>query len=131
METALNKPYLASWLIIPILVLIGLVFNQHTIDIQLHDTYFVISNIHFVLSASLLLLLVGLGYWFIKRLGKSPNRVLTTVHLLLTVGVVMLFAVPIAENSMGLSALFVWSVVTLLVAQVLYLINIFLSLLRK
>jgi heme/copper-type cytochrome/quinol oxidase subunit 1 len=131
METALNKPYLTSWFIIPILILIGLVFNQHTIDIQLHDTYFVIGNLQVVLAASLLLLVVGLGYWFINRLGKSPNRVLTAMHLLLTVGVVTLFASPIAENSLGLSALFTWSVITLLLAQILYLANIFICLLWK
>ncbi len=104
MRTALNKPYLTSWLVIPVLVLIGLIFNQHTLDIQLHDTYFIVGNLQFVLAASLLLLLVGLGYWFINRLGKSPNRVLTVIHLLLTVGIVILFAVPIAENTLGSSA---------------------------
>lgn len=131
METTLNKPYLTSWLTIPILILFGLLFNRHTIDIQLYDTYFVIANLHFVLAASLLLLLIGLGYWLINRRGKAPNRVLTAIHLLLTVGVLLLFAAPVSEINMVLSAWFMWGVIALLLAQLLYLVNIFITLLRR
>ena len=131
MKTLLNKAYLTCWLTIPILILIGLLFNRHTIDIQLYDTYFIISNPHFILAASLLLLLIGLGYWLINRRGKFPDRVLIAVHLLLTVGVLLLFAVPMSQVNGVLSTWLTWGIVALLLAQFIYLINILTTLLRK
>lgn len=131
METTLDKPYLTSWLTIPVLILVGFAFSQHTLDVQLYDTYFVVGNLHFVSAASLLLLLIGLGYWLVKRQGKSPNRVLTVIHLSLTVGILLLFAMPISENSIGLSGFLAWSVLALLMAQVLYLVNLFVSLIQE
>lgn len=123
METALKKPYLTSWLAIPLLVLLSIVFSHHTVDIQLADTYYVIGNPQFAFVASLFLLLLGTGYWLISRKNKIPNRTLTVVHLLLTLAALVTFVLPLS-NSNGL----VWDAMAFVLSQCLYILNLFMAL---
>jgi heme/copper-type cytochrome/quinol oxidase subunit 1 len=132
MEISLNKPYLISWLAIPILVLIGLLFRQHTLDIQLYDTYFVVANLHFALAGSALLLIIGMGYWLVGLSGKTPNLVLTLVHLSLTIGVLVIVALPLFNtDSLASTEWLFLMIVAFLLAQCAYTINILITLLRK
>lgn len=127
-----QKPYLISWLVVPLLILIGLLFSQHTVDVQLYDTYFVIANSHIVLAGAALLLVAGLGYWLVNLTGKTPNVALTAFHLLPTIGVLMLLALPVASDSALMSAeWFFLLVLAFLAGQCAYIANILITLLRK
>ncbi|MFD1142243.1 hypothetical protein ACFQ4C_14045 [Larkinella insperata] len=132
MRVVLSKPYLICWLAIPALVLIRLLFPQHTVDIQLYDTYFVIASLSFVLAGSVLLLLLGAGYWLVKLKGKMPNGMLTIIHLLLTVGVLLLVVLPVFNtNTLESGKWVVFSVIALFVGQLTYIVNILAALVRK
>ncbi|GAB2528134.1 hypothetical protein [Spirosoma aerophilum] len=128
----LRKPHLISWLAIPALVLIGLWFRQHTVDVQLYDTYYVIDNGHFALAESAFLLVAGLGYWFLQRTGKTPNGALTAVHLLPTIGLFMLLVLPISGrgNSISDQGLLL-GLAAFLLGQCAYVVNILITSLRK
>lgn len=120
-----SKPYVISWLAIPVLSLIGLLFRQHTLDIQLHDTYYVIANMHVVLAESVVLVLIGVGYWLIEWQSKKPNSLLVVLHLVLTIGILVLCVLPISgSDNLVPSDWLVWSLFTFVFAQFIYLINI-------
>ncbi|MCX6214212.1 hypothetical protein [Spirosoma sp.] len=128
----LRKPYLISWLAVPVLMLMGFLFRQHTVDIHLYDTYFVIANNHVALAGAALLLVAGLGYWLLQKIGKMPNVTLTVFHLLPTIGVLMLLALPVASDSDLMGAEWFFLIVfALLVGQCAYIANILITLLRK
>jgi hypothetical protein len=132
MEISLTKPHLISWLAIPILILIGLLFRHHTLDVQLYDTYFVIANLHFALAGSALLLVIGMGYWLIGLSGKTPNLLLTLIHLSLTIGVLVVVALPLfTTNSLAGTEWLFLMIMAFLLAQCAYTINIIITLLLK
>jgi heme/copper-type cytochrome/quinol oxidase subunit 1 len=125
MAIKISKPYLISWLAIPVLSLIGLLFRQHTLDIQLYDTYYVIGNTHVVLAGSVLLLVIGIGYWLIKWQSKTPNSLLVVLHLVLTISVLILCVLPaFGGDNLVPSDWLVWLLFTFVLAQFIYLINI-------
>jgi heme/copper-type cytochrome/quinol oxidase subunit 1 len=121
MISPLNKPYLICWLSALILIGVGFVFRQHSVDIQLYATYVVIDNLYFTLVASLLLFLTGMGYWFASQLGQSPNRLLTAIHLLLTMSILLLLAIPSSVIRIEESTLLVLVASVLFLAQTGYL----------
>jgi heme/copper-type cytochrome/quinol oxidase subunit 1 len=127
-----NKPYLISGLAIPFLALVGFLFRQHTFNIQLYDTYFVIANPQFVLVGSVLLLVVGMGYWLISLTGKTLNTILTGIHIFLTVSVLFLFTLPLftSESLENPDRLF-FSIIAFLLGQCAYAVNILITLLWK
>lgn len=131
-RTAFRKPHLISWLASPVFVFIGLLFNQRTFDLQLYDTYFVIGNPYFVLAGSAYLLVIGLGYWLVSLTGKTPNRTLTVIHLLLTIGMLILVELPLLNSNTlaGMEGLAL-SVIAFLVGQCAYIINMVVTLLRR
>ncbi|SHO65298.1 cytochrome c oxidase subunit I [Algoriphagus zhangzhouensis] len=73
--------------------LTGIFLGNSAIDIQLHDTYFVVAHFHLVMgSASFFGMLAGVYHWFPKMFGRMMDARLGYVHFWLTfVGVYMVF----------------------------------------
>ncbi len=73
--------------------LTGLFLGNSAIDIQLHDTYFVVAHFHLVMgSASFFGLMAGVYHWFPKMFGRMMDAKLGYIHFWLTfVGVYMVF----------------------------------------
>jgi cytochrome c oxidase subunit 1 len=73
--------------------LTGIFLGNSTIDIQLHDTYFVVAHFHLVMgSASFFGLLAGVYHWFPKMWGRMLDERLGYIHFWMTfVGVYMVF----------------------------------------
>ncbi|MCX7199963.1 MAG: cytochrome c oxidase subunit I [Proteobacteria bacterium] len=64
----------------------GLILAVTPIDIQLHDTYFVVAHFHYVLVAgSLFALFAGVYYWLPKWTGHMYNETLGKAHFWLSV----------------------------------------------
>ena len=64
----------------------GLILAITPIDIQLHDTYFVVAHFHYVLVAgSLFALFAGVYYWMPKWTGHMYNEKLGKAHFWLSV----------------------------------------------
>jgi cytochrome c oxidase subunit 1 len=54
-------------------------------DVQVHDTYFVVAHLHYVLfGGSLMAIMAGIYYWFPKISGKLYNEFWGKVHFWLT-----------------------------------------------
>ncbi len=71
----------------------GVFLGNSAIDIQLHDTYFVVAHFHLVMgSASFFGMLAGIYHWFPKMFGRMMNAKLGYIHFWITfVGVYMVF----------------------------------------
>jgi cytochrome c oxidase subunit I len=63
----------------------GIFMAATPVDIQIHDTYFIVAHIHYVLfGGSLFGVFAGLSYWFPKMFGRMMNETLGKVHFILT-----------------------------------------------
>jgi cytochrome c oxidase subunit I len=71
----------------------GVFLGNSAIDIQLHDTYFVVAHFHLVMgSASFFGMLAGIYHWFPKMFGRMMDDKLGYIHFWITfVGVYMVF----------------------------------------
>jgi cytochrome c oxidase subunit 1 len=63
----------------------GIFMAATPVDIYIHDTYFIVAHIHYVLFASSLFgIFAGIYYWFPKMFGRKMNEGLGKVHFVLT-----------------------------------------------
>lgn len=61
--------------------LTGIVLANASLDIALHDTYYVVAHFHLVLSmGALFALFAGFYYWSVKILGRPYNELLGQIH---------------------------------------------------
>jgi cytochrome c oxidase subunit 1 len=73
--------------------LTGIILGNSAIDIQLHDTYFVVAHFHIVMgSASFFGMLAGVYHWFPKMFSRMMDERLGYIHFWLTfIGVYVVF----------------------------------------
>lgn len=73
--------------------LTGLFVGNSAIDIQLHDTYFIVAHFHLVMgSAAFFGMLAGVYHWFPKMFGRMMDTKLGYVHFWLSfIGIYMVF----------------------------------------
>jgi len=65
--------------------LTGLVLGDSALDINVHDTYFVVAHFHLVMGVSALLgMFAGVYHWFPKMFGRMMNKNLGYVHFWIT-----------------------------------------------
>jgi cytochrome c oxidase subunit 1 len=71
----------------------GIFVGNAAVDIQLHDTYFIVAHFHLVMgSASFFGMLAGVYHWFPKMFGRMMNNTLGSIHFWLSfVGVYLVF----------------------------------------
>ena len=73
--------------------LTGIILGNASLDIQLHDTYFVVAHFHLVMgSASFFGFMAGVYHWYPKMFGRMIDERLGYIHFWLTfVGVYAVF----------------------------------------
>src|SRR5437763_2102002 len=79
----------------------GLVLGQTTLDLSMHDTYFVLGHFHLVMGvAAIFGMFAGMYFWFPKMFGRMMNQTLGYIHFWPTfIGV---YAIFIPMHVMGL-----------------------------
>jgi cytochrome c oxidase subunit 1 len=64
----------------------GIFMASNTVDIFIHDTYFIVAHIHYVLfGGSMFGLFAGISFWFPKMFGRMLNASLGRVHFWITI----------------------------------------------
>ena len=71
MNKLTEKPHLLFFLSIPLVILIGFLSGDEVVDINIHDTYFLIERLDLALMLALFVGIMGIGYWILyKTQGK-------------------------------------------------------------
>jgi cytochrome c oxidase subunit 1 len=127
----------------------GIWLGQTQIDIQLHDTAFVVAHFHIIMAgAALFGVFAGVHYWFPLFFGRLMSERLGAAHFLLTF--VFYYATFFPMHLAGLqgqmrrvydpyqydylkplapmNAFITWAAVALAISQILFLVNFFWSL---
>lgn len=73
--------------------LTGIFLGNSTLDIHLHDTYFVIAHFHIVMGVSAFFgMFAGVYHWFPKMFGRYLNNTLAYIHFWITlIGAYLIF----------------------------------------
>ncbi|AKD02259.1 cbb3-type cytochrome c oxidase subunit I [Pontibacter korlensis] len=75
--------------------LTGIILGNSSLDIQLHDTYFVVAHFHLVMGAAAFFgMFAGVYHWFPKMFGRMMDEKLGYVHFWLTFLSVYLIFMP-------------------------------------
>ena len=71
----------------------GIILGNSALDIQLHDTYYVVAHFHLVMgAASFFGMMAGVYHWFPKMFGRMMDQRLGMIHFWMTfVGVYLVF----------------------------------------
>ena len=84
--------------------LTGIILGDSTLDINVHDTYFVVAHFHLVMGISALYgMFAGIYHWFPKMYGKMMNKNLGYIHFWVTV--VCAYGVFFPMHFIGLAGL--------------------------
>ena len=129
----------------------GIFLGQTSIDLYLHDTYFVVGHFHMIMGvAAIFGIFAGTYFWFPKMFGRMMNDTLGKLHFFLTlIGVYSIFipmhAMGIAghprryydpttyEYLVGLQPMqrmVTWAAIATAASQMLFVVNLFWSLWR-
>jgi cytochrome c oxidase subunit 1 len=82
--------------------LTGIFLGNASLDIQLHDTYFVVAHFHLVMgSAAIFGMMAGIYHWFPRMYGRMMNKTLGYIHFWLTFAAAYLVFFPM--HFMGLA----------------------------
>lgn len=82
--------------------LTGIFLGNASLDIQLHDTYFVVAHFHLVMgSAAIFGMMAGIYHWYPRMFGRMLNKTLGYVHFWLTFASAYLVFFPM--HFMGLA----------------------------
>lgn len=130
-------------------VYVHLKMADSALDVNIHDTMFVVSSVHVIAFEAVLFFMFGLAYYLFYNTDKyKPLDSLSVVHILLTiVGLGVLFFMPefqyklpvestadILENlrsSKMNNNIKASSGIGVFVGQILFLINLFVAIFRK
>lgn len=79
-----EKAYVPFLVLISIILVIGFINRNETLDINVHDTYFVINNLHLTILLSILLGIIALGYFLSGIFSIPLINWMTISHVLST-----------------------------------------------
>jgi cytochrome c oxidase subunit 1 len=129
----------------------GLVLGDSALDINVHDTYFVVGHFHIVMGLSAVFgMYAGVYHWFPKMYGKMMNNTIGYLHFWLTIittygiffpmhflglaGVPRRYYTnsefPLFDNMIDINEFITWCAIVAAFAQLLFAFNFFYSLFR-
>lgn len=82
------KVYYLFWFVALLILIIGLFSNENSVlDLNIHDTYFVISDYHVSILLFTCYFIMGIGYWLVQKAYKKQLiKSLTLIHSVIMIG---------------------------------------------
>lgn len=80
-----EKAYVPFLVLISIILVIGFINRKETLDINVHDTYIVINNLHLAILLSIFLVIIALGYFLSDIFNIPLINWMTISHVLITI----------------------------------------------
>jgi heme/copper-type cytochrome/quinol oxidase subunit 1 len=125
-----------------ILLIIGFLVGEETFDINVHDTYYVIANCHLYWLFSSLLFIIFIFYFLLNIIKIELNRIISKIHIFGTIISIILLIFPYSlfdnpkefplyDSFEYINIVLTVSFLVLLFLQLLFIINIFVSLIKK
>ena len=129
----------------------GIILGDSALDINVHDTYFVVAHFHLVMgSAAIFGMFAGIYHWFPRMYGKMMNKQLGFAHFWLTfAGAYGVFfpmhflglagvprryysntEFPIFNDLVDINVMVTWFAILAGTAQLIFLFNFFYSIFR-
>ncbi|WP_073233995.1 cytochrome c oxidase subunit I [Pedobacter caeni] len=129
----------------------GIYLGNAVLDINLHDTYFVVGHFHLVMgSAAVFGMLAGVYHWFPKMFGRMMNEKLGYLHFWVTFACAYLVFFPMyflgldgvprryyaftefefMQKWMSVNVLITWAAIVAALVQVAFLYNFFYSIFK-
>lgn len=121
-------------------MLIGFISGDDVLDINVHDTYYVIAYIHLSTMISIFFGIIGLGYWIMLKANRKLSKWLNLIHIALTFGGILLiwilaqlFRESIMEYEFNNNLTLAIYLIALIAVfgQIIYPINIIYGLIKK
>lgn len=136
-----NKPYQLFWGSILLVWLAVLFLPVEAIDIQWHDTYLVIAYYHLAIFLTVLLVGIGLLYWFFRK--KELIQWMTIFHILITILSILILFIRygfpkedglgdyIEADTIGSSLFYLSLLLAFIFGQILFVLNLLMALFKK
>ena len=144
MNKLIQKPHLPFFFTALVVLIFGLKSKQllegQMLDINIKDSYFVISNLHLAIGVSMLFIAIGSIYWLMQKVNKPLSKWMTVMHLWITLGgtiLVLLFSQlyskDFREFEFNNNLSYASSIISMLVilAQLIFPINIIYAFMKK
>jgi len=130
------------WSFIPIVVIYGFFNRGKVIDINIHDTYILITNSALIITLSFFLAVLSCIYFLTNRFQLPLNRILSYIHTVITFLGLLLFLFPInilkTPQFEGLPILpeelateMILALLIVISVQILLIINLIIGLINK
>ena len=135
-----QKPYLFFLISVPILLFIGILNGDALLDINVHDTYFIISYFHLTILISFLFGIIGIAYWIMKKINIELSRWLNRVHLGLTFGGILaiwvlshFYRTELMEYQFNnnLTSTIIAIILVIVLGQIIFLLNTIRGIIKK
>lgn len=81
-----KKPYFFFFVSIIIFLIIGFINRSETLDINIHDTYFIIRYYHLAIVLAILFSFIGLLYFTLIKTNFDLVKWMTITHTVVTIG---------------------------------------------
>ena len=147
MKKFYEKPYFYFWITSVVILIIGYIpfiyIGDSVLDINVHDTYFVISNRHISILLATYYFLIGLLYWFFKFIKIPLLTILTKVHFLISIGIIPVYFIghyfldsfnkskyPLFDDTSQLMIFLTVLAIVFILAQILFILNLIIGLLK-
>ncbi len=137
-----RKPYLLLFFTSLLIFLMGLIKNEETFDINVHDTYFIVKQNHLYWLFSILLFFFFMIYLTFEKIKLPLFKELTRIHIygtvIFTIGIFFPYDLifhssdfPLYNDYQESNIYRSYNTLFFLIAQVLLIINIFASIIKK
>lgn len=121
-------------------MLIGILSGDAVLDINVHDTYYVIAYLHLAILISIFFGIIGIGYWIMLKVDRKLSKWLNWTHIGLTFGgtlvlwiLTKLYRTGIMEYEFNNNLTLVITLIVLIMiaGQLIFPINIIYGLTKK